>query len=413
MTETLDKKSQIFRQARELRDKGGTKEEIENFLLDNNYKNKDIDQILIILNLKKEKVKFNFQFPPTLTRNAIITFATTLLIVLTILTSKFLMKYFDDIFGKNLDTSIIIQIIILVIEDLLLITLPIPVIIASVVLYRHIFKENKEPLITLRQDIMVVTLFSIIVLVYATFFHPNITLSFRSLLYDIKAKTTEEKLERTDLNLFKSNPMTKNLFDIIVLNDSLNNKIQNLKEELMKFVKKHTPPEKIDSIIANVDISKVKLTANDIKNYEVIWDGYEYSLRSIINIVSGRIWAIDNLKKEINRNKQIIWQMFFTPLALLFLFILGAQLGIISHKTNIIGLIIFLVSFIIPIFYFLTFYGDQLVKKGIISITMNKLGVLIILILCNLGLYFKIKKVIITTAPNMVYTACRHTLFDI
>jgi lipopolysaccharide export LptBFGC system permease protein LptF len=338
------------------------------------------------------KVKLDFRFPPTLTKHGLFPFVFSFFIVLTLISTQFLLKYSADMFGKGLYCSTIAQLIILEIGNILLIALPFPTIIAGVFLYRKLFREKKHLLKAFRHDIIVMGSFSFLVWMFAAFIQPNINLEFMSLLYDIRKTAPQEEIKRTDLSLFNGHTTTESIVGLMLLNDSLNNKLENSKERLRKTLRTYAPPERLDSLLATIDLTKSDLTKNEIKNDKAVWDGYNYPTKSLTTRITSAEREIGNFKREINRNNQKIWQMFFIPLALLLLFILSTQLGILNHQTNLIIVIGSLIFFVIPAWYCLTFFVEKLIKTEIISVGLGKLGLLIVLLICNFGLYLKTRK---------------------
>ncbi|PID68983.1 MAG: hypothetical protein CR968_00165 [Flavobacteriia bacterium] len=97
-------------------------------------------------------------------------------------------------------------------------------------------------------------------------------------------------------------------------------------------------------------------------------------------------------KNQLKKGNQLIWQMFFTPIPLLLLFIMSVQLGVINYKTNHIVLIVFLYFFIVTAWSYLSIYINKLINKETISVVQGNLSLLLILLLVNLGLNIVVRK---------------------
>lgn len=335
-----------------------------------------------------KNIKFGFRPPPTLTTKGVLPFVMTLFIVLVLLTMQLLSKYSEDIFGKGIDNVVIAQFVILGTGILLLFALPYPIIISSVLLYRRLFREKTHIYSAFRRDIKVVVIFSLLTCLFAAFIQPRIKLSFHSLLFDVKRKAPDDQLVRTDISIFKGSGMTENIIGIIDINDSLNTKIENRQEELIKSLKTNASPERLDSLVTNSDLSEVGLTANEILTYEADWDGSGYSDKRLATTIKAAELEIRSLRKKLKDNNYKIGNMFFIPISLLLLFVLSIQIGIINHRIKLPLLIISLCFSAVPIWYYLTHYIDDLIKEGVISILVGKLGLLLILLVGNFGLFY-------------------------
>lgn len=344
--------------------------------------------------MNKKKKGAIFRLPPTLSAKGLLPFAIVFFIVLALLTSQFFFKYSSDVFGKGIDNSAIAQLIISAMGSFLHMALPYPVIIASALLYRRLFRENKQLLASFRRDVVVVVSFSILVWFFAAFIKPNVNLNLRSLLWDIAMTSPEREFKRTDASFFRGRATTENIFGIVTVNDTLHVKIVRSRETLKKSLKSYVSPERLDSLLANTDLSEIGLTANEIKTYNAEWDGYHYPTKNLMAAIARTEMEIKSLKIKVSRNNREIWTMFVLPLSLLLLFVLCVQLGIINHKTNLLFLILSLTFFVVPVWYMLTYCADYFIATETISIAAGNLGLLAILLLCNLGFYSWTRKAI-------------------
>ncbi len=326
--------------------------------------------------------------PPTLTKRGLVVFIISFLLLLILMLVNFLQYYYSDIFNKGLDFLIILKLIILGLGFLWIDVPVFTTIIAGAILYKKLFNEKKDLTKLFRKDIIVVTVFSLFVCVFATFIQPNMRLHFTTLLFNIRFTPPGGKIvQMADISSFKGYAGNQNIFGVITINDSLNNEIEKSKERLKTILKTNASSKTLDSLFINNQLSSLKITRLDLKKHNAKWNGYNYSVKDLENQIIIAEQNIKTIDKEVRLNKLRIWKMFFVPLTIILFFIMSLQLGIVFHKIHNIKLIICLMFCVAPIWYYLSLHIDSLIKKGYINIVMGKLGLLLLLLFADIFLY--------------------------
>ncbi len=338
-------------------------------------------------------MKNECRFPPVLSKKGLFPFLIVFAVLFILITWNFILIGYNDLFNKGLDFVVIIDFVVSEVASLLPEILTFSLMISAAILYKRLFNENTDLLKCFRQDLIVVVLFSFFIWVFAAFIEPKIDWHAKSIYISIKRMPRGEKFKMVDMSKYKYNYMSEDLVGIITISDSLNNEIEKSKEYLRKFLKTHASPEVIDSLFVNTnDLSNLGFTREEIKNYKAQWNGQEYPAIFLRGKIMNTKSDVKYFKNQLKKGNKLIWQMFFTPIPLLLLFIMSVQLGIINYKTNHIVLIVFLYFFIVTAWSYLSSYINKLINKETISVVQGNLSLLLILLLVNLGLNIMVRK---------------------
>ena len=162
----------------------------------------------------------------------LLAFVLTSIFLLVLLTTQFLYKYKEDLFYKNLDTWILVEMFSLTMVTFSPLIFPISILVFTVVYYRKEFRDGEASInAQIRKAILPVGSFCVACFLWASFLIPNTSLHQRSLLFNISMKAPDEPMTRTDVNLFKGLSSVSNLIQLGQLTDSSFSKIDNIKKQ--------------------------------------------------------------------------------------------------------------------------------------------------------------------------------------
>lgn len=289
-------------------------------------------------------------------RPAILGFVLTLTVMVELLTTQFLFKYGTDIFGNNIGTSAIFEIISLGMLGTIELALPISVLVMTTIYYRNLSKQGQSS-IRIKPTLLSSSIFAITCFIWTAFFVPVIQLHEGCLLYDIRAKEKNELMERTSLALFKGSVITSNYFDLKGITDSIYNYTSNKKTEFIENVKQN------------------KLTGTPLIRYqESVNQDIEYN-NDLINKL--------RIKKA---------QMLSFPFVIFILFYSGMFLGILNKDNRVVLLLISVYLTVLPGIYYLSIYFQKLAKARSLTPFQSHLFYISTILFITFGLYFYTKR---------------------
>lgn len=310
-------------------------------------------------------------------------FLISMLALVALFLTQYLLKYSEDIFNKNLDFSIILQLILLVGSSFIFYALPISVLIMSLIYFREKHKLSLEKM-ALKPIVIPVLVIGLFALFLSAFITPTINLYHYSLLFDIRQKFPDQEMTRTDLSLFKGAIPTSNFFQLGDISDSLQKQKQERIENLILIIKSNIEPSKINDLVKLELAEKLGLT---LQSFDISADnsykvGYRYEDLVLMMI------SFDKQFSDINKISLERQNMLSYPLALILLFYIGLFLGILNRNNKLIFIVIGVFFVILPGYYSLVFGFDSLVLSGTMLSFMAQVSKLSILLLITVGLYY-------------------------
>lgn len=275
-------------------------------------------------------------------KHAIIAFVLSFTVVLLLLTVQFLWKYSEDIFYKNINYSVILEITLLAMRNIIVLALPVSILVTTTVYYRHLFKNGEER-INIKGGLLYSIFISLFCFLWIAFITPANNLRFYGLLFDIRSKFPDKPLQRTDANLFTGARATSNYFQL---------------------------GEQIDSLTAIPDKTMENIMVSEFNG------------------------EITNTRINILRTERM--KMIGFPFMAFILFYLGMFLGVLNRHNKLIFLLIGIFFIVIPGIYFLSFYFENFVKSGTVSPLFGQLFYLLIIAGFTSAIYFYAKKQLMT-----------------
>ena len=272
-------------------------------------------------------------------KQAIMAFVLSFAFVILLLTAQFLWKYNEDIFYKHLDFSIMLEITLLAMLNMVSFALPISILVTATVYYRNLFIKNVKH-INMKGGLFYSLFFSVFCFFWIAFIAPANNTSFYGLLYDIRCKFPDKPIDRSDSDIFIGSVHTSDYFQL------------GKQIDLIKSQNRHK-----------------KLTSEQYSEY-------------IQSDVVGHINSY-----QIERMKMIGF-----PILTLILFYFGMFLGIINRNNKLTFLLAGIYLIIIPGIYFLSYYFEKLARETTLTPMTGQLSFLFILILLTLGLFLYAKK---------------------
>ena len=269
-------------------------------------------------------------------KQGLLGFTLTFVVMVTLLTTQFILNYSDDIFGKQLDNFVIIKFLSLVLLSLVTLSLPISILVMTTIYYRQLFR-NGQTEINFKSTLLPSTAILSVSFIWIAFISPINNLHMNRLLFDIRITRPNEKMEPTDLNLFKNSSMTSSFFQLGHAIDSL---------------KTATP--------------------------------YTSEIENALFRQNGEREA---LKFQIERVK-----MVGVPLLTFILFYSGMFLGILNRQSKLIYILISIYLTVLPGIYYLQIYFEKLAKQSTVTAFQGQLFYLSIMATLTIGLFFYAKR---------------------
>ena len=263
-------------------------------------------------------------------------FLLTFLVLISILSGQFIEKYSVDLFGKNLDTVVIIKFTALVVVDFVNIVMPISIFVMAALYHRKLFRSGKTT-IKYKSALLVTTIISITCFFFAAFVMPGNKTRLIGLLYDIQMNDGKSQLERTDLKVFQNSPMCKNYSQLGEAIDSLSNNLALMDESDSKMQKE----------ITSRMLRKTMLIRSQITGF---------------------------------------------PFLIFILYYAGMFVGILNRRNKLVLFLPGIYFIIFPGIYYLSYYFENRVKLNLLSATEAQLYYLSILTLLTIVLYILTKK---------------------
>ncbi len=242
-------------------------------------------------------------------RKGLIAFFLTFSILLILFTLQFLIKNKGDIFEKNLYSSQIVHITFLGLLTFIAFSFPSAIIVATTIYFREIGKQDMKARI--RKSLILPLIISFLSFFWIAFIVPIVNLHEMSLLLDIRSKSPEEPLKRSNLNWFEGTDLTSNYFQLNEIISSMNNSKNDRNENVFYQT--------------NPNVGKA-------------------------------------LKFQMEKANMIGF-----PILVFIMYFLGLVLGIFSKKIKLVFIILGFYFFIIPGIYLLFTYLKLQVKSSILT----------------------------------------------
>ncbi len=267
-------------------------------------------------------------------KHGLLGFSLTFIVIVALLTTQFIYRYSSDIFGKQFDNFVIIKMLLHGLLSVVTFALPISILVMTTIYYRQLFR-NGQTKINLKGALLPSTIILVTCFMWTAFLSPINNLHMSRLLYDIRAASPGEKIEPTDLNLFRDSPMTNNFFQ---LGQSINS------------------------------LSVQKTDARDNVDF----------------VLSGNT--------KINTMKIVRAKMVGVPILLFILFFTGMFLGILNQQNKLIYLLFSIYLTVLPGIYYLQLYFEKFSKQSIVTAFQGQFIYLSILTAITGGLFVLAKR---------------------
>jgi lipopolysaccharide export LptBFGC system permease protein LptF len=285
-------------------------------------------------------------------RPAILGFVITLIVMSALLTTQFLLRYGADIFGNNIGTSAVFEIISLGILGFMEYAFPISVFVMTTIYYRHLARKENS-IIRIKPTLLTSSLFAIVGFIYIAYVLPVIQLHEVRLLYDIRAKEINAPLEKTNLAFFKGNTLTSNYSELKRTADSIYNYTIDKKSKVFDYVKENN------------------LTGKHLEIYEEMFNQ-----------------DIQENNAKINKMRTRKAQMTSFPFLIFVLFYSGMFLGILNKGNRLWLLLISIYLTVLPGIYYLSRHSEKLSKDRTLTPFQSQFFFITTILLITIGLYW-------------------------
>jgi len=169
----------------------------------------------------------------------------TFLVAMFVLLMQFLWKYIDEMVGKGLDTSVVLELLVYASASLIPMALPLAILISSIMTFGSLgenyeltaMKSSGLSLLRIMQPLMLLTvLMSIGAFYFSNHILPTTQLKTGALLYDIRHKRPELNIKENSFNniedyvikIGKKNPNTRVMYNFMFFDHSKQNGNKNV-----------------------------------------------------------------------------------------------------------------------------------------------------------------------------------------
>ncbi len=265
-------------------------------------------------------------------KQGVLGFVITFILMVILLTIMFLTKDSNDIFNRNLDFSIILEVTFYGLISMVALSLPVSVLVMTIVYYRQLLRQGQKT-IRFKNSLLFSIPISIVCFIWLSFVSPINNLHMLGLVYDIRCTAPDEPLVRNDITLFKDSPMANNYFQV-------GHAIDSLKTEQSSAT--------------------------------------EYDMRSY--------------SKQIAKWQMKRAEMTGFPFRIFILFYFGMSLGILNRQNKLVYILLGVYFLVLPIIYYLPIYFDNLARQSVFSPAVAQFIHLLILAVLTVVLFLCTKR---------------------
>lgn len=306
----------------------------------------------------------------------------------------FIYRYSEDISRNHISFSIVIKLVLLAGASLLAIALPISIMVAMVVLYRKLSRQNDFNLKrAIKNSLATASSISITGFIWIAFLSPVINLHLGGLLYAIRLKEPDKPLVRSNLNLFRGNYDMINITEINNYQDSALQRKAPIKHEAIQCLKSNVNYLEIPKLLENDTVKMLELNMNDIAQADT---DHVFNLKSKKRLmaylwqISQDIWEIDF---KINRLEVQRQKMIAFPFILITMYFMGMFIGVLNRNSKYLAIILLSIYFtLFPVFYYLSVWLEKLSLLQKISPFLGQFYYLLILAVSTMLLFIYAKR---------------------
>ena len=280
-------------------------------------------------------------------------FLISFLIFEAILLLQFVSKYLEDIFGKGISFSIVLELFFFASITLIGFSLLFGVLIASIFTFRNFSLKSKFPFKTnIASGLLVIIVVSCLHFSFNNWILPNSTLELYAMIYDVKNTAPDTEFEKSDRSLFEKNKIAMSIRELNLQIDTANMEIVELisvSDSLLSLLPDSVAIEKYNKLDledygVNYSYSKTDtLSERDILKAGHYLQSYRSKLKRAYNVRQ-------SFKKE-------IFSKIILPIELILLYLIGTSFGYYYNDQK--GFLLVILGLFTTIFFTRTVTGME------------------------------------------------------
>ncbi len=283
----------------------------------------------------------------------LIAFVVSVAVLSLLLTLQFLLKWEDEIFGKQLPAGLTSRMIFLGWASTIPLVLPVAGMAGALMGMRSWSGSGVRKLMrSLFGGFVVSIFFAALSFSWISFGAPRVNLEMLAQLFDIRQTLPGRPIEHTSRELFRGNQQTCNLTELSGEIDSLRLYGDHAREDLRKDVERFADEKLLERILKHPVAKKYSLTANDFGTLHGEIAGTPHDSLFMVghlDIYGSKMEYVESsiLRYEIERQK-----MLWHPLYFILLCIAGMLLGIVSRRIHAAFVLAGIFFLVMPGIYF-------------------------------------------------------------
>lgn len=307
----------------------------------------------------------------------------TLICLSSVLLLQFTLRYKEDIFSHNIDTSSFITLLFLAFLTLAPLITPFAILASGLIYSQARVQYPFQGINSLIKKTLPFILFiGSLFFIEKCFVLPQVDLRMASLLFDIRMKDPNKPMERTSLTLFKDNSNFKNYFELSDLSDTLRKNQLEYKTEAISQIREYANTEEIKSILLTAEAKKIGLAHDDFKSTNTAeqWKDSRTNnnLSSMLSVIAMKIEELKTEDIDINLTRA---EIITYPFAIIIMFYIGFFIGVLLRKWMYPAIMLVILLFTaLPIQYGLYIISIYLAKAEVLSPFKAQFSYIIVLL---------------------------------
>lgn len=312
----------------------------------------------------------------------LITFVVSVVVLSLLLTLHFLLKWEDDIFGKQLPAGLTSRMIFLGWASTIPLVLPVAGMAGSLMGLRSWSRRGDRKLMrSLFGGFVVSILFAALSFSWVSFGAPRVNLEMLAQLFDIRQTLPGRPMEHTSRELFRGNQQTSNLTEIANYVDTICEENDQRRAHFIASVENYADDSLLTALLNEPEARELGLTAGDFGALKGEAAGYGAAGYSMVRSILGSyVNEKSSMESSIRRFEMEKQKMLWHPLYFMLLCVAGMLLGIVSRKIHAAFALAGLFFLVMPGIYFADSFFTLLTKNGFFSPVEGRLYFMLVLL---------------------------------